>query len=204
MAEVKEKVRARPAASQDEGLRPTPLRGIDHLALVTDDMKATVAFYTKVLKMQLVHVRRVPFAPDRGQPPYENVRHYFFNMGNDSLFAFFEYPKGLKKSDRDLPGGMQHVAFHVPEKQFNDLIAHAKSAGAKVIGPFSLGHPFWSAYLFDPNGIRLEFATRLGGEESVVDSARQTEAEARAELETLLDDPAEIDRWLAEMPLKRE
>jgi glyoxylase I family protein len=204
MADVKEKVRARPVGRPDDGLRPTPLRGIDHLALVTEDMKATVAFYTKVLKMQLVHVRRVPFAPDRGQPPYENVRHYFFNMGNDSLFAFFEYPKGLEKSDRDLPGGMQHVAFHVPEKQFNDLIAHAKAAGAKVIGPFSLGHPFWSAYLFDPNGIRLEFATRLGDETSVVESARQTEEEARAELETLLDDPAEIDRWLAEMPLTRD
>ena len=89
-------------------------------------------------------------------------------------------------------------------EQFNDLIAHAKSCGVNVIGPFSLGHPFWSAYLFDPNGIRLEFATRLGDEESVVESARQTEEEARAELETLLDDPAEIDRWLAEMPLKRD
>ena len=204
MAQVQEKVRLKTIEREDVGLRPTPLRGIDHLALVTDDIKATVAFYTKVLKMQLVHVRRVPFAPDRGQPPYENVRHYFFNMGNDSLFAFFEYPKGLKKSDRDLVGGMQHLAFHVPEKQFNDLIAHVKSCGVTVMGPFSLGHPFWSAYLFDPNGIRLEFATRLGGEESVVESARQTEEEARAELGTLLDDPAEIDRWLAGMPLKRE
>jgi catechol 2,3-dioxygenase-like lactoylglutathione lyase family enzyme len=204
MARVQEKIRARTAGREEVGFRPTPLRGIDHLALVTDDMKATVAFYTKILKMQLVHVRRVPFAPDRGQPPYEDVRHYFFNMGNDSLFAFFEYPKGLAKSDRDLVGGMQHLAFHVPEKQFNDLIAHVKSCGVNVMGPFSLGHPFWSAYLFDPNGIRLEFATRLGGEESVVDSARQTEEEARAELETLLDDPAEIDRWLAGMPLKRE
>jgi hypothetical protein len=81
---------------------------------------------------------------------------------------------------------------------------HVKSCGVNVIGPFSLGHPFWSAYLFDPNGIRLEFATRLGEEAGVVDSARQTEEEARAELETLLDDPAEIERWLADMPLKRE
>ncbi|HEX7006844.1 MAG TPA: VOC family protein [Alphaproteobacteria bacterium] len=204
MAQVQERVMARPVERAEAGLRPTPLRGIDHLALVTDDMKATVDFYTRVLKMQLVHVRRVPFAPDRGQPPYENVRHYFFNMGNDTLFAFFEYPKGVPKSNRDYIGGMQHVAFHVPEKHFNDLIAHVRSCGVNVIGPFSLGHPFWSAYLFDPNGIRLEFSTRLGGEEGVVESARQTEAEARAELETLLDDPAEIDRWLAEMPLKRE
>jgi hypothetical protein len=31
---------------------------------------------------------------NRGNPPYERVRHYFFDMGNDSLLAFFEIPKG--------------------------------------------------------------------------------------------------------------
>lgn len=68
-----------------------PMRGIDHLAFVTDDLPATMDFYTRVLQMQLVHVRRVPFERDRGQPPYENLRHYFFNMGHDQLLAFFEY-----------------------------------------------------------------------------------------------------------------
>ena len=105
-------------------LKPVGVRGIDHLAFVTDDMPVTMDFYTRVLKMQLVHVRRVPFERNRGQPPYENLRHYFFNMGNDSFLAFFEYPKGLDKSDRDLPGGMQHVAFHVPKDRFDDLCAH--------------------------------------------------------------------------------
>jgi hypothetical protein len=32
----------------------------------------------------------------------------------------------------------------------------------------------------------------------------QTEEEARAELETLFADPAEVDKWLAHMPLKKE
>ena len=36
-------------------------RGIDHLAFVTDDLPATMDFYTRVLGMQLVHVRRVPY-----------------------------------------------------------------------------------------------------------------------------------------------
>jgi catechol 2,3-dioxygenase-like lactoylglutathione lyase family enzyme len=186
-------------------LAPVKTRGIDHLAFVTDDLPATMDFYTRVLGMQLVHVRRVPYERDRGQPPYDNLRHYFFNMGNDTLLAFFEYPKSLARSNRDLPGGMQHVAFHVPAERFDAMIEHVKSCGVNVIGPVPLGGRFWSAYFFDPNGIRLEIATsRAPAEQGVVESVLQTEAEARAELATLFSDPAEVERWLARMPIKRE
>jgi catechol 2,3-dioxygenase-like lactoylglutathione lyase family enzyme len=177
-------------------------RGIDHLAFVTDDLPVTMDFYTRVVGLRLVHVRRVPFERDRGQPPYDNLRHYFFDMGNDSLLAFFEYPKGLARSNRDLPGGMQHVAFHVPMERFDAVVERVRGHGVNVIGPVSLGGRFWSAYFFDPNGIRLEFATsRTTRPVGVVDSVRQTEEEARAELETLFDDPKLVDEWLAKMPL---
>lgn len=185
-------------------LQPVPTRGIDHLAFVTDDLPATMDFYTRVLGMQLVHVRRVPFERDRGQPPYENLRHYFFNMGNDTLLAFFEYPKGMAKQNRDLPGGMQHVAFHVPNDRFDAMVEHVKSCGVNVIGPVPLGGRFWSAYFYDPNGIRLEIATsKAPAELGVVPSVLQTEEEIRAELATLFDDPKVVDAWLAKMPVKR-
>jgi catechol 2,3-dioxygenase-like lactoylglutathione lyase family enzyme len=178
-------------------------RGIDHLAFVTDDLPATMDFYTRVMQMPLVHVRRVPYAADRWQPPYENLRHYFFDMGNDTLLAFFEYPKGLAKQNRDLPGGMQHIAFHVPRERFDQMVEHVKSCGVRVVGPVSLGGRFWSAYFLDNNGIRLELATTLSeDDETVVESVLQSEAEAREELETLFDDPASVERWLKEMPLK--
>ena len=178
-------------------------RGIDHLAFVTDDLPATMDFYTRVLQMQLVHVRRVPFEQDRGQPPYENLRHYFFNMGNDSLLAFFEYPKGLARQNRDLPGGMQHIAFNLPRDRFDFMVEHVRSCGIDVIGPVPLGGRFWSAYFYDNNGIRLELATSLGdASETVVQSVLQTEEEARAELETLFDDPRVVESWLKRMPLK--
>jgi len=184
---------------------PTHTRGIDHLAFVTDDLPATMDFYTRVLKMPLTHVRRVPFERDRGQPPYENLRHYFFDMGNDSLLAFFEYPPGLARQNRDLPGGMQHVAFNLPRDRFDEMVEHVKSCGVPVIGPVPLGGRFWSAYFYDPNGIRVELATSLADESlGVVDSVLQTEAEARAELETLFHDPEEVERWLRQMPLKTE
>ena len=191
--------------SNKPDLRPVPTRGIDHLAFVTDDLPATMDFYTRVLGMQLVHVRRVPYERDRGQPPYANLRHYFFNMGGDSLLAFFEYPKGLARQNRDLPGGMQHVAFHVPPERFDAMVERVKGCGVPVIGPVPLGGRFWSAYFYDPNGIRLELATDRSGEKrSVIESVLQTEEEARAELATLFSDPAEVERWLSQMPLKNE
>jgi len=180
-------------------------RGIDHLAIVSDDMPTALDFYTRVMGFQLVHARRVPFEADRWQPPYDNLRHYFFDMGNDSLFAVFEYPKGLAKQVRDHVGGMQHVAFHVPPDKFDAMIGRVKGCGVHVIGPVPLGGRFWSAYFLDPFGIRLEFATdRSGAGRGVIESVRQTEAEARTELETLFSDPKEVDKWLRHMPLKEE
>lgn len=124
-------------------------------------------------------------------------------MGNDSLLAFFEYPKGLARQNRDLPGGMQHLAFCLPPERFDHMLEHVKSCGVDVIGPVSLGGRFWSAYFYDPNGIRLELATsHTEKPQSIVESVLQTEEEARAELETLLADPAVVDQWIAKMPLK--
>ena len=42
------------------------LRGVHHLALCTDDMKATIDFYVEVLGMPLVHAMKVP--PGLGAP----------------------------------------------------------------------------------------------------------------------------------------
>jgi hypothetical protein len=42
------------------------------------------------------------------------VRHYFFDMGNDSLLAFFEITKGKEPAgNRNAIGAMQHCAFVV-------------------------------------------------------------------------------------------
>jgi catechol 2,3-dioxygenase-like lactoylglutathione lyase family enzyme len=179
-------------------------RGVDHLAIVSDDMPTAMDFYTRVMGFRLVHARRVPYEAERWQPPYDNLRHYFFDMGNDSLFAIFEYPKGLPKQVRDHVGGMQHVAFHVPPDQFEAMVARVRACGVHVIGPVPLGGRFWSAYFLDPFGIRLELATDKSGEQrGVIDSVLQTEAEARAELETLFADAKEVEKWLAHMPLKQ-
>jgi hypothetical protein len=117
----------------------------------------------------------------------------------------FEYPKGLPRQVRDHVGGMQHVAFHVPAERFDAMVEHVKSCGVRVVGPVPLGGRFWSAYFLDPFGTRLELATDRGGAgRGVVESVLQTETEARAELESLFSDPADVGKWLAQMPLRKE
>ena len=55
--------------------------GINHLAMVTGDMDKTVRFWRDLLGMRLV--------AGLGKPGY---RHYFFEISEDDLLAFFEWP----------------------------------------------------------------------------------------------------------------
>jgi len=168
-------------------------RGVHHLALNTEDMKATMDFYVNVVGMPLVHAMKVPAGlgsgpGNRGNPPYEEIRHYFFDMGNDSLLAFFEIPRGAEpKSKRDAIGGMQHLAFAVTPAQFAALQERLRKAGAAADGPVEILPGLVSVYFFDPNGIRLEACCQPAAGESpaVIGSVLQTKGEAGKELSTL-------------------
>ena len=184
-------------------------RGVHHLALNTDDMKMTMDFYIRVLGMPLVHALKVPpglgTGPgNRGNPPFENLRHYFFDAGGDSLLAFFEIPKGAKpRGDRDAIGTMQHVSFAVTEKRFAEVLKNLEKAKIEVLGPISVGCNTWSVYFFDPNGIRLEFSHQKQSEIHVVERWRQTKDEALAELRTLTDDSRWLSAMVAHLPDRR-
>ena len=171
-----------------------PFRGIHHLALTTDDMKLTTDFYVNVLGMPLVHAMKVPEGvgtkENRGNPPYECIRHYFFDMGNDSLWAFFEIPKGEKtQTDRDALGGMQHVAFAVSSGQFDAIQARLTAHGVDFDGPVEILPGLYSIYFYDPNDIRLEACCEPSESagQRVVDSVTQTKKVALEELRTLSD-----------------
>lgn len=187
-------------------------RGIHHLALNTDDMKMTIDFYTRVLGMPLVHALKVPpglgtGAGNRGNPPFENLRHYFFDAGGDVMLAFFEMPKGAKdRGDRDALAAMQHCSFTATEERFNQLLERLKAAGIPLIGPIPVGAGTWSVYFFDPNGIRLEFSWQEqdGDDVQVVQRWTQTRDEALAELKTLSSDRTWLDQVTQHLPTQRE
>jgi len=156
--------------------------------------------------MPLVHAMKVPpglgTGPgNRGNPPYERVRHYFFDMGNDSLLAFFEIPKGKEPAgNRNAIGAMQHCAFVVTADRFREVEARLKSRGIDYIGPIAQLPGLLGIYFCDPNGIRLEFACQPEDSETpaVISCVTQTKAEVRNELATLPGVTSEMR--VAELP----
>lgn len=187
------------------------LRGIHHLALVTDDMRMTLDFYVRVLGMPIVHGLRTAARPQgtshahgNGAPPHANIPHYFLDMGGDSLLAFFEYPKGIGKVDRDAIGAMQHVSFACGPKRYREILERLKANGIDInAGPLLVIPPaIHSFYFFDPNGIRLEITSDLDGDEEdlqVIRSCSMNEIELRTELETVSNDQQWIDDMVAAM-----
>ncbi|MDP4594408.1 MAG: VOC family protein [Beijerinckiaceae bacterium] len=190
------------AATQSDATARTRYYGVHHLALNTDDMKMTVDFYHGILGMPLVHAMKVPpgvgVGPgNRGNPPFEEIRHYFFDMGRDALLAFFEIPKGEKaQGDRNEIGNMQHVSFAVSPNTQKDLCARLKAAGRPYDGPIEVLPGVHSIYVFDPNNIRLEFSCQPANSENeprIVPGVTQSAEEALEELRTLTDD----ESWLS-------
>jgi catechol 2,3-dioxygenase-like lactoylglutathione lyase family enzyme len=64
--------------------------GINHLALVTADMDATIRFWRDLLGM--------PMVVSLGHPGY---RHYFFQISEYDMIAFFEWPGVEPVSEKD-------------------------------------------------------------------------------------------------------
>lgn len=127
-------------------------RGINHLALITHDMDATVRFYHGVLGARLV--------ADLGTPDF---RHYFFELGAGNTIAFFEY-RHIQLETFAVPAGMpdprkvqfDHVSFNLADEQaLITLQARLKEAGSEVTD--IVDHGFVrSIYFTDPSGIALE------------------------------------------------
>ena len=137
-------------ASNGDLPEPPDWRGINHLALVTPDMDATVRFYVGVLGMRLA-------ATLMAGP----MRHYFFEMADGNTIAFFEV-KGMEtfakpagaRADRTIQ--LDHISFNVPdERALEQLQARLRAAGSEITEVVDHGI-MHSVYFHDPNGIALE------------------------------------------------
>lgn len=172
---------------------PSGMRGIHHLALNTTDMAATIDFYTEVLGLPLVHALRVPpgvgVGPgNRGNPPWENLRHYFFDMGNDGLLAFFELPRDeVGDADRNAAGAMQHLSLATSPERGAAMMERLRARNIAFLGPIDVGAGTHSIYFHDPSDIRLEVSWQPadGGLPRVVGTWTQSKAEIMRELSTL-------------------
>ena len=132
--------------------------GINHLAMATRDLDTTIRFWRDLLGMRLV--------AGLGRP---GMRHYFFEISEHDMIAFFEWPDVEKAAEKDHgapvkgPFVFDHVSFEVESGE--DLWAlKDKLEAADVWVSEVIDHGFiHSIYSFDPNNIPIEFSAPVRG-----------------------------------------
>lgn len=127
--------------------------GINHLAMATGDMDKTIRFWRDLLGMRLV--------AGLGRPGY---RHYFFEISENDLFVFFEWPgvEPAQEKDHGFPAKgpfiFDHVSFGVDSEDGLWEIKDKLEAAGFYVSEL-IDHGFiHSIYSFDPNGIPIEFS----------------------------------------------
>src|SRR3954447_15202152 len=127
-------------------------RGLHHTALLCSDVERTVRFYQEVLEFPLTEIV--------GNRDYEGSNHFFFDIGNGNLLAFFDFP-GLDLGPyAEVLGGLHHMAISVPVPMWADIQAGLTAAGVEYVV-----HGETSMYFSDPDGTRLELnANPLGSQ----------------------------------------
>lgn len=130
--------------------------GINHLAMVTADMRATVRFWRDLLGMRLV--------AGLGRKGY---RQYFLKISNHDMLAFFEWPQTQPIPEKDHgvpvkgPLAFDHVSIGVgSDHDLWNIKARLEAAGIWVSEMIDHGF-IHSLYSFDPNNIPIEFSARV-------------------------------------------
>lgn len=119
--------------------------GVHHLALICSDIDRTMQFYTEVLGFPLVELFE-----NRDLP---SSTHFFFDIGNGNLLAFFDFPEDPMPATRESIGGMHHIAIAVGSDAFESIRAKLDGLKIEYFGPDRVEN---SLYFHDPDGALLE------------------------------------------------
>ena len=129
----------------------TSARGLHHVALLCGDVERTVKFYQGVLEFPLTEIV--------GNRDYEGSNHFFFDIGNGNLLAFFDFP-GLDLGPyAEVLGGLHHLAISVEPAKWARLRGNLDDAGIEYLEESGT-----SIYLRDPDGARIELIADPLGE----------------------------------------
>src|SRR3954453_20530233 len=148
----RERARIRSTYLRPTGERPaSTARGLHHTALLCADVERTVRFYQDVLGFPLTEmVENRDFA---------GSTHFFFDIGNGNLLAFFDLP-GLDLGPyAEVLGGLHHMAISVAPERWEQLVQRLTEAGV----PHEV-HSGVSVYFRDPDGARIELIADPLGE----------------------------------------
>jgi len=126
-------------------------RGLHHTALICADVERTVRFYQEVLEFPLTEIVE--------NRDYQGSNHFFFDIGNGNLLAFFDLP-GLDLGPyAEVLGGLHHMAISVEPGRWDRLRSNLDTAGVDY--QLESGT---SMYFRDPDGARIELISDPLGE----------------------------------------
>lgn len=126
-------------------------RGIHHIALLSADVERTVRFYQELLGFPLTEIFE--------NRDYPGSNHFFFDLGNGNLLAFFDFPGLELEPYAEVLGGLHHVAISVTPEQWERLKARLDDAGVEYLLESGT-----SIYFRDPDGARVELIADPLGE----------------------------------------
>jgi catechol 2,3-dioxygenase-like lactoylglutathione lyase family enzyme len=147
--EQRERIRAAHLRAADQR-SPSSARGVHHVAVLCADVERTIRFYQDVLEFPLTEIFE--------NRDYKGSNHFFFDIGNGNLLAFFDFP-GLDLGPyAEVLGGLHHMAISVEPDRWEHLKGKLDAAGV----PYQM-ESGTSIYFRDPDGARMELiADRLG------------------------------------------
>ena len=137
----------KPAAERE----PSTARGLHHTALISSDVERTIDFYQGLLGFPLTELIE--------NRDYSGSSHFFFDIGNGNLLAFFDFP-GLDLGPyAEVLGGLHHVAISMEPSRWGAVVARLDEAGVEYVI-----HSEVSVYFRDPDGARIELIADPLGE----------------------------------------
>jgi catechol 2,3-dioxygenase-like lactoylglutathione lyase family enzyme len=128
----------------ESGSRPaSSARGLHHLALLSSNVEQTIDFYQGLLEFPLTELFE--------NRDYRGSTHFFFDIGNGNLLAFFDFP-GLELGDyAEVLGGLHHIAISIAPDRWEHLKTKLEAAGVATRHMSGT-----SLYFSGPDGERLE------------------------------------------------
>ena len=130
---------------------PSSARGVHHTAVLCSDVERTVRFYQEVLEFPLTDIFE--------NRDYKGSNHFFFDIGNGNLLAFFDFP-GLDLGPyAEVLGGLHHIAISVEPATWERLKGNLDRAGVPYLEESGT-----SIYFNDPDGARVELIADPLGE----------------------------------------
>src|SRR3984893_5691221 len=126
-------------------------RGLHHFAMLSSNVERTVRFYQELLEFPLTEIFE--------NRDYRGSNHFFFDIGNGNLLAFFDLP-GLDLGPyAEVLGGLHHIAISVEPSRWQRLRDKLDAAGVEYALESDV-----SLYFRDPDGARLELLADPLGE----------------------------------------